>query len=263
MNKSLIQILGFLISTLGWLFVCCTMAMDFWRIISIGGQGGSWIIKAATYWSNLWRDCYTDTAAITNCRDYDVLWSVTPYVQGTRGLLMVGMGFGFFAAIFCFIGMECTYIGGKENAKDKLVFTGAIFHFVGGISDIAGYCLYVNNVARTTFSQSLERGILRYGIGTPIFLGLVGSFFIILGACLYAVTVYRVLFPKRVVYALAPRTYMAPQTYGGSRNRTPYYGPSYYAPPRQLQSSRSTSKISRVSRISQVTEDRLERDAFV
>lgn len=77
MKKRLIQILGFLITSLGWVFVLCTMAMDFWRISQIGGQGGSFIIKVAWYWSNLWKDCFTDSTAVTNCRDFPVLWSVT------------------------------------------------------------------------------------------------------------------------------------------------------------------------------------------
>ena len=76
MRKRLVQVFGFLASSLGWLFVLVTMAMDFWRISQIGGQGGSWIIKVAWYWSNLWKDCYTDSTAVTNCRDYPVLWSV-------------------------------------------------------------------------------------------------------------------------------------------------------------------------------------------
>lgn len=77
MRKRLIQIFGFLITSLGWLFVLCTMAMDYWRISQIGGQGGSFIITVAWYWSNLWKDCFTDSTAVTNCRDFPVLWSVT------------------------------------------------------------------------------------------------------------------------------------------------------------------------------------------
>lgn len=73
----MIQIFGFLITSLGWLFVLCTMAMDYWRITQLGGQGGSFIIKVAWYWSNLWKDCFTDSTAVTNCRDFPVLWSVT------------------------------------------------------------------------------------------------------------------------------------------------------------------------------------------
>lgn len=77
MKKRVVQIFGFLISSLGWLFVLCSMAMDYWRITQIGGQAGSYIIKVAWYWSNLWKDCFTDSTAVSNCRDFAVLWSVT------------------------------------------------------------------------------------------------------------------------------------------------------------------------------------------
>lgn len=45
---------------------------------------------------------------------------------------MCGLTLGFFAVVFCFVGMECTYIGGTDKAKDKLLLTGAAFHVVGG-----------------------------------------------------------------------------------------------------------------------------------
>uniref|UniRef100_A0A8C4IKC7 Claudin n=1 Tax=Dicentrarchus labrax TaxID=13489 RepID=A0A8C4IKC7_DICLA len=184
MRKRLIQIFGFLITSLGWLFVLCTMAMDYWRITQLGGQGGSFIIKVAWYWSNLWKDCFTDSTAVTNCRDFPVLWSVTPFIQGVRGLLMCGLTLGFFGVVLCFVGMDCTYIGGADKTKDKVLLAGAVFHIAG---DISGYCLYINRIARTTFAASVG-----YDLGPPLFLGLVGCFLIFLGAVLYAVTVYRV-----------------------------------------------------------------------
>ncbi|XP_029386698.1 claudin-10-like [Echeneis naucrates] len=257
MNKRLIQILGFLTSSLGWTFVLCTMAMDYWRITQLGGQGGSFIIRVAWYWSNLWKDCFTDSTAVTNCRDFPVLWSVTPFVQGVRGLLMCGLTLGFFGVVLCFLGMECTYIGGADKTKDKMLFAGAVFHVVGGVSDISAYCLYINRVARTTFAPSIGPGVLRYDLGPPIFLGLVGCFLILVGAMFYAVTVYRVIFPEsKVIYAYGDGTYMSPgtrgQTYAG------YYGQygSY------LGSGRSSS--SKISKLSQTTPTKMsERDAFV
>lgn len=237
------------------------MAMDYWRITQIGGQGGSFIIKVAWYWSNLWKDCFTDSTAVTNCRDFPVLWAVTPFVQGVRGLLMCGLTLGFFGVVFCFVGMECTYIGGADKTKDKLLLAGAVFHFAGGLSDISAYCLYINRVARTTFAANLQPGVLRYDLGTPIFLGLVGSFFILLGAILYAVTVYRVIIPEsRVVYTYGGRTYMAPRSGG----RTLYTG--YYRPSRQYGSYAGSgqSSSSKISKLSQTTPEKMsERDAFV
>ncbi|XP_048048525.1 claudin-10 [Megalobrama amblycephala] len=253
MRKSLIQVFGFLFSTLGWLFVSCTLAMNYWRVIFVGGKGGSWMIKSSWYWSNLWRDCVTDTSSVTNCRDYDVLWAVTPYVQGVRGLLMVGMSLGFVAAVLCFIGMDCTYIGGSGKTKDKILFSGAAFHFVGGVSALAAYCLYTNRVASSAFSPVVDRSIIRYGIGTPIFLGLAGSFFIILGSVLYGVTVI----PTRILSAFAASAAEAPPSYG---QRTA--GKSLYTTPYYALSQRSSS--SHVSSISHVTAEKISaRDTFV
>ncbi|XP_040057110.2 claudin-10 [Gasterosteus aculeatus] len=261
MGKRLIQVLGFLISSLGWVFVLCTMAMDFWRTSQLGGQGGSFIIKVAWYWSNLWKDCYTDSTAVTNCRDFPVLWSVKPFVQAVRGLLMCGLTLGFVAVILCFVGMECTYIGGAQKIKDKLLLAGALFHIAGCVSDVSAYCLYINRVARTAFAGRVGPGVLRYDLGPPIFLGLVGCFLILLGGIFYAVTVYRVIFPKsKVVYAYGGGTYMAPR----SRGRTMYSG--YYRASRQNGPYRGSqlSKSSRISGLSQTTRTHIsERDAFV
>lgn len=63
-------------TVLGWIFVACTMAMEGWKISSVGGMGGSSILKVAWYWSSLWRSCFTDSTAVSNCYDFPVLWSV-------------------------------------------------------------------------------------------------------------------------------------------------------------------------------------------
>lgn len=76
MKIRVVQIWGFLMTVLGWIFVACTMAMEGWKITSIGGMGGSSIIKVAWYWSSLWRSCFTDSTAVSNCYDYPMLWSV-------------------------------------------------------------------------------------------------------------------------------------------------------------------------------------------
>ncbi|XP_035459717.1 claudin-10 isoform X1 [Scophthalmus maximus] len=264
MRKRLIQILGFLASSLGWVFVLCTIAMDYWRITQLGGQGGSFIIRVAWYWSNLWKDCFTDSTAVTNCRDFPVLWTVTPFVQGVRGLLMCGLTLGFFGVVLCFFGMECTYIGGADKGKDKMVLAGAVFHLLGalytGLTDIAGYCLYINRIARTTFAASVGPGVLRYDLGPPIFLGLVGCFLILLGSVFYAVTVCRVICPEsKVVYAYQGGTYMVPRSRG--RTYTGYYKPSLQYGS-YLGSGRSSS--SKISKLSQTTPTKIsERDAFV
>lgn len=113
------QIWGFLLAAMGWIFVSCSMAMEGWKISSIGGQGGSSIISVGWYWSSLWRACFTDSSSTSNCYDFPVL-------QIVRALLMSAMAVGMLGFILNLVGMECTYIGGKHKEKNRSVFTGAM-----------------------------------------------------------------------------------------------------------------------------------------
>ncbi|XP_066542761.1 claudin 10-like 2 isoform X1 [Hoplias malabaricus] len=268
MKKRVLQVLGFLVSTLGWFFVVCTQAMGYWRYTYIGGQGGSWIVKAAWYYSSLWKDCYTDTTAVDNCKEYDVLWVINPtntaergYIRAVRGLVLFGMALGLFAALFCFIGMECTYLGGRERTNDIILLTGCIFHFIGGAACAAGYCLYTSRLGRAAFVRLSARGaLLRYQIGPPIYLGFAGSFCIVLGSVLYFVTVYRIIVPKREEDTPIPTKPMTNRTnLPLNQSKIQYnrdYTPSIHSSlPRHL-----SSLSSAVSRISSEMSD---RDVFV
>ncbi|KAB5576698.1 hypothetical protein PHYPO_G00201430 [Pangasianodon hypophthalmus] len=260
MNKMLIQVFGFLISTFGWFFVSCTVGMDYWRISYIGGQGGSWIIKAAWYWSTLWRDCYVDTSDVTNCRDYDIMWVVRPgsraeqgSIQAVRALLLVGMFLGLFAAMFCFVGMDCTYIGGGKKTKCKILLIGTVLHFAGGLTCLAAFCLFTSRLGTAVFTRMNNSRLLRYYIGPPVFFGLIGSGCIILGSVLYAVTLYSVLTANRETDISPSRKYIAPKTYKSQKKGQTLYN-------RDDAASTQTMSSSQVSRSSIILAD---GDSFV
>lgn len=99
MKIRVVQIWGFLMTVLGWIFVACTMAMEGWKIASVGGMGGSAVIKVAWHWTSLWRSCFTDSTAVTNCKDFPVLWSV-------EGMSTYSV---FKLYLFSFANQECLY----------------------------------------------------------------------------------------------------------------------------------------------------------
>uniref|UniRef100_A0A667Y854 Claudin n=1 Tax=Myripristis murdjan TaxID=586833 RepID=A0A667Y854_9TELE len=213
MWRTVAQILGLLVSILGWVFVACTLAMDHWRVAQLGGQGGSSVVTVAWYWSNLWRDCYEDSTAVINCVEFKVLWTVKSHIQTVLGLLLTGLSLGLVGTVLAFFGMECTHIGGDQRTKDKLLITLSAFHLVGyqlvclvsylpllfpyaGVSDAAGYCLYINRVMAAHFKCNF---VCSYDIGTPLYLGLVGSLLIFLGCTLNCASTRRVTHPERFV----------------------------------------------------------------
>ncbi|CAI5637838.1 claudin-10 isoform X2 [Oreochromis niloticus] len=167
MKIRVVQIWGFLMTVLGWIFVACTMAMEGWKIASVGGMGGSAVIKVAWHWTSLWRSCFTDSTAVTNCYDFPVLWSV----EGMLGFVL------------SLLGMECTYIGGKVQSKYKKIYIGGCCHIISGVLSTSGYGVY----AQYVYAIHIDPGPtgLQFNLGTPIFLGWVGSAFHITGGAFY------------------------------------------------------------------------------
>ncbi|XP_049919513.1 claudin-10 [Epinephelus moara] len=183
MQVRVVQIWGFLMSVLGWIFVACTMAMEGWKITSIGGMGGSSIIKVAWYWSSLWRSCFTDSTAVSNCYDYPMLWSVEGYIQIVRGLLMAALSLGMLGFVLSLMGMECTFIGGKDRSKYKKIYIGGWCHVTSGLLSTCGYAVYAQYVSVEYFNPDFDG--LKYDLGTPMFLGWVGSAFHMTGGFFY------------------------------------------------------------------------------
>ncbi|KAK2888850.1 hypothetical protein Q8A67_014225 [Cirrhinus molitorella] len=190
MKIRVMQIWGFLLALLGWIFVACSMAMEGWKISSIGGQGGSSVIKVGWYWSSLWRACFTDSSSTSNCYDFPVLWSVEGYLQIVRALLMSGMGVGVLGLILSLIGMECTYIGGKDKEKNRSVFTGGICHISSGMLAASGYAIYAQHVSAEFFNPRFDG--LQFDLGTPLFLGWAGCAFQITGGVFFLVSVCKI-----------------------------------------------------------------------
>ncbi|XP_073707923.1 claudin-10 [Garra rufa] len=184
------QIWGFLLAFLGWIFVACSLAMEGWKITSIGGQGGSAIIKVAWYWSSLWRACYTDSSSTSNCYDFPVLWSVEGFLQIVRALLMSGMGVGVLGLVLSLVGMECTYIGGKDKEKNRSAFIGGVCHISSGMLAASGYAIYAQHVSAEFFNPRFDG--LQFDLGTPLFLGWAGCAFQITGGIFFLVSVCKI-----------------------------------------------------------------------
>uniref|UniRef100_A0A672ZRC9 Uncharacterized protein n=1 Tax=Sphaeramia orbicularis TaxID=375764 RepID=A0A672ZRC9_9TELE len=146
--------------------------MTGWKITSIGGMGGSSIIK------------------------WPVLWSVdgTTYPI-VRGLLMAALSLGMLGFVLSMLGMECTFIGGKTDQSTRrstqlnlpLPLSGSVYDIfflaLSGVLSTCGYGVYAQYVSVEYFNPDFTD--LKFDLGTPLFLGWVGSGFHMAGGFFY------------------------------------------------------------------------------
>ena len=50
----------------GWILVCSTLPTEYWTFSEVG----TIVLTTSNYYSNLWRDCISDTTGVSDCKDY-------------------------------------------------------------------------------------------------------------------------------------------------------------------------------------------------
>lgn len=60
------EIGGFVSCLCGWVLVCSTLPTEYWTFSEVG----TIVLTTGNYYSNLWRDCVSDTTGVSDCKDY-------------------------------------------------------------------------------------------------------------------------------------------------------------------------------------------------
>ncbi|XP_028292161.1 claudin-10-like isoform X3 [Gouania willdenowi] len=164
MSGMLQEIIGFVLSTSGWVLVSSTLPTDYWKVSSLDGT----VITTATYWSNLWKTCVTDSTGVSNC-----------YIQACRGLMISAVCLGFFGSIFALVGMKCTKIGGSDKNKARIAcFAGGNF-ILSGLCALSACSLYAHRITSEFFDPLYVAQ--KYELGAALFIGWAGSVLCIIG----------------------------------------------------------------------------------
>lgn len=61
------EILAFIFTTSGWALVTSTLPLEYRRVYSLAGTV---IITTPLYFSNLWKNCVTDSTGVSDCKDF-------------------------------------------------------------------------------------------------------------------------------------------------------------------------------------------------
>ncbi|XP_067112011.1 claudin-10-like isoform X2 [Osmerus mordax] len=147
MGNMVTEILAFILSTSGWVLVCSTLPTEYWKVSSLDGT----VITTATYWSNLWRACVTDSTGVFNCKDFPSMLALEGYIQVCRGLMIAAICLGFFGAIFALVGMKCTKIGGSDQNKARIAFVSGVNFILSGLCSLSACSLYAHRITSEFF----------------------------------------------------------------------------------------------------------------
>ncbi|XP_060910537.1 claudin-10-like isoform X1 [Labrus mixtus] len=175
MSSMIQEIFAFILTISGWVLVCSTLPTDYWKVSSNDGS----VITTASFWSNLWKTCVTDSTGVSNCKDFPSMLALDGYIQACRGLTIGAICLGFFGSIFALVGMKCTKIGGTDNSKARVACFAGVNFILSGLCSLSAYSLYAHRITSEFFDPMFVAQ--KYELGTALFIGWGGSVLCILG----------------------------------------------------------------------------------
>ncbi|XP_028326604.1 claudin-10 [Gouania willdenowi] len=236
----------------GWMLVCSTLPTEYWTFSEVG----SIVLTTSNYYSNLWRDCISDTTGVSDCKDYPSMLALPVFLHACRALAVCAVITGFFGGVLVLVGMKCTKIGGSEVANARVTFAGGLTYLVSGFCGMITYSWWANRVI-TEFVDPNFRA-QKFELGAAVFVGWGGSILLICGA---AVITY--FSGKEGLPSSPERSRRRPVSYATARTRHTYNLPA--------KSSRVTlvppifyeGRKSRATRTTTKTGRTFTRDSFV
>lgn len=75
-----LEIGSFVSCLAGWILVCSTLPTEYWTFSEVG----SIVLTTSNYYSNLWKDCISDTTGVSDCKDYPSLLALPGRLYGSH-----------------------------------------------------------------------------------------------------------------------------------------------------------------------------------
>ncbi|XP_034032292.1 claudin-10 [Thalassophryne amazonica] len=229
----------------GWILVCSTLPTEYWTFSEVG----SIVMTTSNYYSNLWKDCISDTTGVSDCKDYPSMMALPVFLHVCRALAVCAVIMGFFGGVLTLIGMKCTKIGGSEIINARVTFAGGITYLTSGFCGMITYSWWANKVITEFLDPTFRQQ--KFEQGAALFVGWGGSVLLLCGGTVQTYFSGKEGLPssnhserphRPATYATAwtRRTYMLPAT----SSRVTLVPPLFYEG-RKSWTTRGTSKTSR------------------
>ncbi|KAM3857042.1 claudin-10-like [Diretmus argenteus] len=199
----------------GWILVCSTLPTEYWTFSEVG----SIVLTTSNYYSNLWRDCISDTTGVSDCKDYPSMLALPAFLHACRALAVSAVITGFFAGVLTLVGMKCTKIGGSEVANARVTFAGGVTYLVSGFCGMITYSWWGNRVVSEFLDPNFRAQ--KFELGAAVFIGWGGSTLLIAGG---AVLTY--FSGREGLHLTSQKRPRRPATYATARTRRTYMLPA-------------------------------------
>ncbi|XP_046876383.1 claudin-3-like [Hypomesus transpacificus] len=175
-----LELVGVLLSVLGWVLSVVSCALPMWRVSAFIGAN---IVTAQVYWEGLWMSCVVQSTGQMQCKIYDSMLALPQDLQAARALSVVSIIVGVLALLVAMVAAKCTNCIEEEGMKARVMLASGVAFILAALSQLVPVSWSAHTIISEFYSpiihssQKMEIGAALMSMGLEIVgiaLGVIG-----------------------------------------------------------------------------------------
>ncbi|XP_074056821.1 LOW QUALITY PROTEIN: claudin-6-like [Macrotis lagotis] len=179
-----LQILGMILSLLGWVASIVSCALPMWRIIAFIGNN---IVVAQVIWEGLWMTCVVQSTGQMQCKVYDSMLALPQDLQAARALTIITLLLDLVGLLVYLAGAKWTTCIEDQEPKARLVLTSGIIFIISAILLLIPLCWTAHMIIRDFYNPAVAEA-QKQELGHSLYGGWAGAGLFLLGGGLLCCT---------------------------------------------------------------------------
>lgn len=174
------QLLGIVLSIIGWVggFLVCVLPM--WRVTAFIGNN---IVTAQITWEGLWMNCIVQSTGEIQCKVYDSLLALPSDMQAARGFTVLSVLLCCLALTLGVLGIKCTKCVGHPSLEARLARVAGALFVIAGFLYLVPVCWAAHSIIRDFYDPYVAAPHKRE-LGPALYMGWGASALLLIGGSL-------------------------------------------------------------------------------
>ncbi|XP_038817212.1 claudin-4-like [Salvelinus namaycush] len=162
-----IQIMGIIMSLIGWLMVIIVCALPMWKVTAFIGAN---IVTAQTIWEGMWMNCVVQSTGQMQCKVYDSMLALPQDLQAARAMIIISILTGIVGICLSIAGGKCTNCIAEEGSKSRACIVAGVLYIISGILCLIPVSWSANTIIRDFYNPLLIEA-QRRELGASLYMG--------------------------------------------------------------------------------------------
>ncbi|TNN48287.1 Claudin-4 [Liparis tanakae] len=172
-----LELVGVILSVLGWVLCVVSCALPMWRVSAFIGSN---IVTAQVYWEGLWMSCVFQSTGQMQCKVYDSMLALPQDLQAARALTIVSIILGAVSLLISMVGAKCTNCIEDEGVKARVMAASGGAFIAAALMQLVPVSWSAHTIIIEFYSPLIHSG-QKMEIGAALYLGWAAAALLLFG----------------------------------------------------------------------------------